>query len=174
MAQGRSTKIITTIKWIRTSRLSIKNSLSPQPFVLIIIALRCRANSAQIRQSRPVYGLVLSHYPGKCPLKRFKLFPSRSAAERVEPERAWPLAARMAPAQTRMAPAQTRMAPAQTRMAPAQTPSTAARKSTASDWNRYRQVNRYLGEGRRLQGYLAHKKHPPRGGLFLMILEVPL
>ena len=28
MAQGRSTKIITMIKWIRTSRLSIKNSLS--------------------------------------------------------------------------------------------------------------------------------------------------
>ena len=28
MAQGRSTKIIWMIKWIRTSRLSIKNSLS--------------------------------------------------------------------------------------------------------------------------------------------------
>jgi len=28
MAQGRSTKIITMIKWIRTSRLSIKKSLS--------------------------------------------------------------------------------------------------------------------------------------------------
>ena len=28
MAQGRSTKIITMIKWIRTIRLSIKNSLS--------------------------------------------------------------------------------------------------------------------------------------------------
>ena len=28
MAQGRSTKIITMIQWIRTSRLSIKNSLS--------------------------------------------------------------------------------------------------------------------------------------------------
>ena len=27
MAQGRSTKTISTIKWIRTSRLSIKNSL---------------------------------------------------------------------------------------------------------------------------------------------------
>ena len=27
MAQGGSTKIISTIKWIRTSRLSIKNSL---------------------------------------------------------------------------------------------------------------------------------------------------
>ena len=30
MAQGRSTKIIPTIKWIRTRRLSIKNSLSLQ------------------------------------------------------------------------------------------------------------------------------------------------
>ena len=29
MALGRSTKIISMIKWIRTSRLSIKNSLSP-------------------------------------------------------------------------------------------------------------------------------------------------
>ena len=28
MAQGRSTEIITMIKWIRTIRLSIKNSLS--------------------------------------------------------------------------------------------------------------------------------------------------
>jgi len=28
MAQGRSTKIISMIQWIRTSRLSIKNSLS--------------------------------------------------------------------------------------------------------------------------------------------------
>jgi len=28
MAQGRSTKIISMIKWIRTSRLSIKNPLS--------------------------------------------------------------------------------------------------------------------------------------------------
>ena len=28
MAQGRSTKIITMIKWMRTIRLSIKNSLS--------------------------------------------------------------------------------------------------------------------------------------------------
>ena len=30
MAQGRSTKIITMIKWIGTSRLSIKNPLSLQ------------------------------------------------------------------------------------------------------------------------------------------------
>ena len=30
MAQGRSTKIILMVKWIRTSRLSIKNSLSAQ------------------------------------------------------------------------------------------------------------------------------------------------
>ena len=28
MAQGRSTKIISTMKWIRTSRLSIQNSLA--------------------------------------------------------------------------------------------------------------------------------------------------
>ena len=28
MAQSRSTKIISMVKWIRTSRLSIKNSLS--------------------------------------------------------------------------------------------------------------------------------------------------
>jgi len=30
MAQGRSTEIISMIKWIRTSRLSMKNSLSSQ------------------------------------------------------------------------------------------------------------------------------------------------
>ena len=29
MAQGRSTEIISMIQWIRTSRLSIKHSLSP-------------------------------------------------------------------------------------------------------------------------------------------------
>ena len=34
MAQGRSTKIISMIKWIRTNRLSIKNSLSWQMGVL--------------------------------------------------------------------------------------------------------------------------------------------
>ena len=31
MAQGRSTKTISMIKWIRTSRLSRKNALSPNP-----------------------------------------------------------------------------------------------------------------------------------------------
>ena len=34
MAQGRSTETISMIKWIRTSRLSIKNSLSGRPAVL--------------------------------------------------------------------------------------------------------------------------------------------
>ena len=29
VAQGRSTQVISMVKWIRTSRLSIKNSLSP-------------------------------------------------------------------------------------------------------------------------------------------------
>jgi len=32
MAQGRSSKIISMVQWIRTSRLSIKNSLSGQRF----------------------------------------------------------------------------------------------------------------------------------------------
>ena len=32
MAQGRSTKIISMIKWIRIGRLSIKSSLSESPF----------------------------------------------------------------------------------------------------------------------------------------------
>ena len=31
MAQGRSSKIISMIKWIRTSRLSVKNCLSARP-----------------------------------------------------------------------------------------------------------------------------------------------
>ena len=34
MAQGRSTKIISMIKWIRTGRLSIKNSFSGTPRTL--------------------------------------------------------------------------------------------------------------------------------------------
>ena len=33
MAQGRSTNIISMTEWIRTSRLSIKNSLSPPPLL---------------------------------------------------------------------------------------------------------------------------------------------
>ena len=39
MAQGRSTKIISMIKWIRTSRLSINNSLSRQALPLFERAL---------------------------------------------------------------------------------------------------------------------------------------
>jgi len=38
---------------------------------------RCRANSAQLRQSRPVYGLDLSHFQVKT-LKRCMLLPPRS------------------------------------------------------------------------------------------------
>ena len=34
MAQGRSTKVISMIKWVRTSRLSVKNSLSLAPMCL--------------------------------------------------------------------------------------------------------------------------------------------
>ena len=43
MAQGRSTKIISMIRWIRTSRLSIKNSLSVQ------ITLAVRGNTEDRR-----------------------------------------------------------------------------------------------------------------------------
>ena len=43
MAPGRSTKVISMIKWIRTSRLSIKNSLSP--------------TYDRVRVSKPVTGI---------------------------------------------------------------------------------------------------------------------
>ena len=43
--------IITMIKWIRTSRLSIKNSLSQAS------SSHCRANMAHKRQPMPDYGL---------------------------------------------------------------------------------------------------------------------
>jgi len=36
IAQGRSTKIISMIQWIRTSRLSINNSLSPGVSEMVI------------------------------------------------------------------------------------------------------------------------------------------
>jgi len=39
MAQGRSTKVISMIKWIRTSRLSIKNSLALQEDELTLILI---------------------------------------------------------------------------------------------------------------------------------------
>jgi len=41
MAQGRSTKIISIIKWIRTSRLSIKNSLSLRVQGRCLVKARC-------------------------------------------------------------------------------------------------------------------------------------
>jgi len=49
---------------------------------------RCRANSAQIRQSRPDSGLGLSHFLAKV----FKLFPLRSAADLCSQAQtgAWP------------------------------------------------------------------------------------
>ena len=61
MAQSRSTEIISMIKWIRTSRLSMKNSLSPQSYLKREKAtygkvcgqddFRCKLKIAQIRQS---------------------------------------------------------------------------------------------------------------------------
>jgi len=58
MAQGRSSKIISMIKWIRTSRLSIKKSLSSMSIdvhlgqllkhaLLLRIMQRCIANRMQ-------------------------------------------------------------------------------------------------------------------------------
>jgi len=37
MAQGRSTKTISMIKWIRTSRLSIKNSVSLELYLSSVV-----------------------------------------------------------------------------------------------------------------------------------------
>ena len=51
-AQGRSTKIISMIKWIRTSRLSIKNSLS------------------QFVRAAPLFVLTLSHAVNQIAQKR--------------------------------------------------------------------------------------------------------
>ena len=68
MAQGRSTTIISMLQWTRTSRLSIKISLSlgfcgiqsvSQPGSCFIqdYTSHCRVNVAHIRQSRPDSGL---------------------------------------------------------------------------------------------------------------------
>ena len=80
--------IITMIKWIRTSRLSIKNSLSlprtpTQVRTVSVVSLvpvmsRRRANLAQIRQSRPDSCLG---FQVKVP-NIFELSPLRSAAVR--------------------------------------------------------------------------------------------
>ena len=51
MAQGRSTKIIEMIKWIRTSRLSIKNSVS----------LRGDAEQEKYIEDEPSYRGGLGH-----------------------------------------------------------------------------------------------------------------
>ena len=45
MGQGRSTNVISMIKWIRTSRLSIKNSLSLR--VIHLVRSTCHAMSGQ-------------------------------------------------------------------------------------------------------------------------------
>ena len=45
------------------------------------VAFTCRANSAQIRQSRQDSGRGLSHYSGQSPFASFRLSPPRPAAE---------------------------------------------------------------------------------------------
>ena len=88
MAQGRSTKSNSMMKWIRTSRFSIKNSLSSHPYYsfetmynwilcrvhlsskppMVLTDPLSRANMAHIRQSKPDYGLgfqVKSFNPSK-------------------------------------------------------------------------------------------------------------
>ena len=46
MAQGRSTKVISMMKWIRTRRLSIKNSLSEQGMMAYDMDQRVLSGSA--------------------------------------------------------------------------------------------------------------------------------
>ena len=50
MEQGRSTEFISMIKWIRTNRLSIENSLSVQPHTKVVKAAVLH-NSALSRAS---------------------------------------------------------------------------------------------------------------------------
>ena len=56
MAQGRSTKITTMIKWIRTSRLSTRNSLFPLCFSEIWLPLPgvATSGSGRLRVGREV------------------------------------------------------------------------------------------------------------------------
>jgi len=65
--------IITMIQWIRTSRLSIQNSLIGR----LNEPCSCRANLEHISQSRPDSGLGFQVKV----LKSFRSFPLRSAAE---------------------------------------------------------------------------------------------
>ena len=60
MTQGRSTKIISKMKWIRTSRLSIKNSLSP--------CMHARSSSWRLRLalSRLPHVKIPGRMPGAC------------------------------------------------------------------------------------------------------------
>ena len=53
MAQGRSTKIISTVRWIRTSRLSIKNSL---PLLISADGVEGGAPKGYELQKEKVYG----------------------------------------------------------------------------------------------------------------------
>ena len=67
MAQGRSAKIIPMIKWIQTSRLSIKNSLSDAQVTACAatagLVMR-KVPSSQLYLTRCVYQFVLeSQFP---------------------------------------------------------------------------------------------------------------
>jgi len=79
MAQGRSTETISMIKWIRTSRLSIKNSLSLQERGISIssTALQFEYNGIQINLldtpghedfSEDTYRTIAVHSPSPPPL----------------------------------------------------------------------------------------------------------
>jgi hypothetical protein len=54
MAQGRSTQVISMIKWIRTSRLSIKKSLSGRGRARLRLGLSMRASGYMGRHTAKV------------------------------------------------------------------------------------------------------------------------
>jgi len=68
MAQGRSTEIISMIRWIRISRLSIKNSLS-HPVVLASISFFTAFRSK--RYEVPCLSQLLNSCPGNTPKVTF-------------------------------------------------------------------------------------------------------
>ena len=64
MAQGRSTKIISMIKWIRTGRLSMKNSLfnsSPFPEQLKERVAAWYAKAASLVPDMPIDALFVNY-----------------------------------------------------------------------------------------------------------------
>ena len=69
MVQGLSTKINSMIKWIRTSRLSIKNSVAT-----LLSVCRDEAQQSPGRGKEPAHARQVRHHHGHHDTRRYTLY----------------------------------------------------------------------------------------------------